>query len=198
MPSQSLKDSYFRRGEQPWQEFEVALGDWGVSSWADNHLAELIQPLLLRSPEVLIQAPWDETTDWWNLGAVLLEVFRCVRMFYGLGPPAGEYDPRIHFAEMVAYFGPFPRSLLDKGDQELVKLVFDESGRVRGYEGVELPDLDSEVYMDDLDEENRKLFVQFLRALMKLDPEERKSGMELLSEPLLGVTIEPPASQHES
>lgn len=186
--SQSLKKSYFTPG-QPVLDFQVALGDWGVSSWADNHLAELIQPVALRAPEVLIRAPWDATTDWWNLGAVLLEVFRCVRMFDGRGPPDGDYDLRQHLHEIVNYFGPFPKALLDKGNTELVETYFDEAGYVREAPSFSLPSLESDDYMDDLDGRNRKLFVSFLRALMKLDPQERLSTMDLLQQPWLGLTF---------
>lgn len=169
-------------------DFELAIGDWGVSSWADNHLAELIQPVLLRAPEVLIKAPWDPTTDWWNLGAVILEVFRCVRMFNGSGPPDGRYDLKQHLREMVAYFGPFPRALLDEGDAELVATYFDESGHVRDAPALELPSLESDEFMDDLGQENRKNFVSFLHALMKVDPRERLSTMDLLRHPWLELT----------
>jgi serine/threonine-protein kinase SRPK3 len=57
------------------------LGDWGVVSWTTKQLTKTIQPVALRSPEVLIEAPWSKAADWWNLGAVILEVFRAVRMF---------------------------------------------------------------------------------------------------------------------
>ncbi|ROW00303.1 hypothetical protein VMCG_07277 [Cytospora schulzeri] len=186
--SQSLRRFYFSSG-QSLLDFEVALGDWGVASWADNHLAELIQPVLLRAPEVLIKAPWDATTDWWNLGAVILEVFRCVRMFDGRGPPHGDYDLKLHLCEIVAYFGPFPRGLLEKGDTELIEAHFDEAGYVREGFPIELPSLESDDYMDDLDKENRKLFVSFLRALMKIDPQERLSTMDLLRQPWLGLSF---------
>lgn len=165
----------------------MAIGDWGVSSWADNHLTELIQPVALRAPEVLIKAPWDATTDWWNLGAMVLEVFRCVRMFDGRGPPHGHYELKQHLREMVAYFGPFPKGLLERGDVELVETYFDESGHVLGCPALELPSLQSDEYMDDLDEETRKSFVSFLYALMKIDPQERLSTMDLLRHPWLGI-----------
>ncbi|KAH8680716.1 kinase-like domain-containing protein [Xylariales sp. PMI_506] len=186
IPSQSLKRFYFT-SHQLLLDFEVTLGDSGVASWADNHLSELIQPVPLRAPEVLIKAPWDATTDWWNLGPVILEVFRCVRMFEGRGPPHGHYDLKQHLLEMVAYFGPFPRTLLEKGDPELVKTYFDESGFVRDSTPLELPSLESDGYMDDLDEVNRKLFVSLLHALMKIDPQERLSTMDLLRYPWLGI-----------
>ncbi len=136
---------------------------------------------------MLIKAPWDATTDWWNLGAVILEVFRCVRMFDGRVPPDGHYELKEHLREIVAYFGPFPKALLGKGHAEFVKTHFDESGYVRNALRLELPSLESDDYMDDLDEDNRKLFVSFLRALMKVDPQERLSAMDLLRHPWLGI-----------
>ncbi|KAI0406774.1 kinase-like domain-containing protein [Xylaria palmicola] len=129
IPSAPLHDYYFDP-ETSDGMFEVALADWGVSSWTDEHLTENIQPIALRSPEVLIKAPWGVETDFWNLGAVLLEVFRAVRMFSGQVPPDGQYDPEQHLAEIVDLFGPLPKALLEQGDQELVRRIFDDEGRV--------------------------------------------------------------------
>jgi serine/threonine-protein kinase SRPK3 len=100
----------------------------GVSSWGDRHLSEKIQPVALRAPEVLIEAPWDASTDFWNLGAVLLELFRAVRIFGGAVPPDGHYELKEHLAEIVDLFDPFPKELLDKGNQDIVGGIFDDEG----------------------------------------------------------------------
>ena len=41
----------------------IVLGDWGFASWETKYLSELIQPTLLRGPEVIPQAPWDKKVD---------------------------------------------------------------------------------------------------------------------------------------
>ncbi|WEW56931.1 serine/threonine protein kinase [Emydomyces testavorans] len=192
--SQPLKRHYFRKGANP-MEFDIALGDWGVASWTDSHLCELIQPVALRAPEVLIGAPWGPAADLWNLGAVVLEVFRAVRMFSGRGPPDGHYDVRFHLHEIVDLFGPFPKSLLQKGNYELVQRYFDREGRIKGLPPLNRPGLESEAFLGKLDVENKKKFVMFLRSLMKIDPEERKTTMDLLAEPWLDAVV---ASDHES
>jgi serine/threonine-protein kinase SRPK3 len=88
IPSYPLRAYYFSGDDwKNFHEFDIALGDWDVASWADKHLCEVIQPVALRAPEVLIRAPWDSKTDWWNLGAVIYEVYRCFRMFDGRCPP---------------------------------------------------------------------------------------------------------------
>ncbi|EAS31948.3 CMGC/SRPK protein kinase [Coccidioides immitis RS] len=181
---QPLKWDYFQNGANL-LEFDIALGDWGVASWTHSHLTELIQPVALRAPEVLIKAPWGPSTDLWNLGAVILEVFRAVRMFSGRVPPDGHYEVRSHLHEIVDLFGPFPKSLLQKGDQELVQEYFDSAGKVKHLPPLDRPGLESEAFLGKLDRKNKRQFVIFLRSLMKVDPEERKTTMELLAEPWL-------------
>ncbi|SPO01045.1 uncharacterized protein DNG_03793 [Cephalotrichum gorgonifer] len=117
--SQSLRGYYFSEEDSTkLDEFDVVLGDWGVASWKTKHLSENIQP---------------------NLGAVVLEVYRAIRMFNGyvVGPGGASgqarYELREHLAEIVDFFGPFPRSLLDKGNPQLVQDIFCEDGAVRGY-----------------------------------------------------------------
>jgi hypothetical protein len=40
-----------------------------------NRVAEMIQPVSLRSPEVIIGAEWDTKTDIWNVGCLVSELF---------------------------------------------------------------------------------------------------------------------------
>lgn len=191
VPSQPLRYHYFNEADDARvDEFDIALGDWGVSSWTTKHLCETIQPVALRSPEVLIGAPWDESTDWWNLGAVLLEVFRAVRMFSGRVPPNGDYELKKHLIEIVDLFGPFPKAFLEKGNQEIVRDLFDEEGRIKDAAPMNRPGLSSEAFMPGLSQESRKEFAEFLELLMKVDPEQRPSAMDLLRHPWLDAVVD--------
>ncbi|KAK6810974.1 hypothetical protein RU639_013262 [Aspergillus parasiticus] len=111
-------------------------GDWGVSSWANRH------------------APWDASPDFWNLGAVVLEIVQAVRMFSGSVPPDGHYELKEHLAEIVDLFGPFPNELLAKGDQNLVLDVFGDDGRIKDAPPMNRPGLASEAFMPGLDQED--------------------------------------------
>ncbi|KAE8347539.1 hypothetical protein BDV24DRAFT_147009 [Aspergillus arachidicola] len=159
MPSTPLRRYYFNEAD-----------NWGVSSWANRHLSETIQPVALRSPEVLIQAPWDASTDFWNLDAVLLEIFQAVRMFSRSVPPAGHYELKEHLAEIVDLFGPFPNELLAKGDQNLVRDVFGDDGRIK-----DAPPLNRPGQADRL--------ASFLHAMLKMNPTDRVSAEDLLRHP---------------
>ncbi|KAI1487280.1 kinase-like protein [Biscogniauxia mediterranea] len=188
IPSTPLRCYYFDEADSARaDEFDIALGDWGVSSWATKHLTEKIQPVALRSPEVLIEAPWDATTDWWNLGAVILEVFRAVRMFSGTVGPDGHYELKEHLHEIVDLFGPFPKELLEKGNQEIVQRCFDDSGNIKDAAPLNRPGLSSEEFVPDLAEDARDEFVSFLKAMMKINPAERLSTEDLLRHPWLGA-----------
>ncbi|GAW16296.1 hypothetical protein ANO14919_057190 [Xylariales sp. No.14919] len=186
IPSHPFRGCYFNHPDNL-LEFEIALGDWGVASWTKKHLTENIQPVALRAPEVLIGAPWDVSTDVWNLGALLLELYRAVRMFDGRVPPDGHYELRQHLAEIVDLFGPFPQALLAKGNQEIVRNMFDEEGKVRDMLPLDRPSLNSEAFVPGLNQDRRESFVAFLRSMMKIDPAERLSPEDLARVPWLGI-----------
>ncbi|KAL6696969.1 kinase-like domain-containing protein [Trichoderma pleuroticola] len=185
--SQPLRWFYFDYNAKPSAEFDITLGDWGVSSWTTKHLTEVIQPVALRAPEVIIGAPWDTSTDWWNFGAVLLEVFRAVRMFDSRVPPDGYYEPREHLIEIIDLFGPFPKKLLEKGNQDLVRDLFDDEGLIKEAELLNRSGLMSETFTPGLSPVLRECFVSFMNLLMKIDPEERPSALDLLRHPFLGA-----------
>ncbi|KAL1838626.1 hypothetical protein VTJ49DRAFT_2463 [Mycothermus thermophilus] len=192
IPSTPLRYDYFNEEQsKDANQFQFALGDWGVASWKTKHLTENIQPVALRAPEVLIGAPWDEAVDWWSFGALLLELYRTVRMFEGRVPPDGHYEVKKHLGQIVQLFGPFPKDLLEKGNQELVQDIFDDEGKINDPFPGELPPLNSEEYMPgaDLDQEDRDLFASFLRAIMKINPADRPEAKDLLSHPWLGVVL---------
>lgn len=187
--SRPLRYYYFGEADHPrFLDLEITLGDWGVSSWKTQHLSERIQPVALRAPEVLIGAPWDEQVDWWNLGALLLELYRAIRMFDGRVGPHGYYLLKKHLAEIVDVFGPFPKELLDKGNPDIVRDLFGDDGKVKDCPAIDGPPLASEDYMPGLDDqEARDLFESFLRTMMKINPAERPSAEELVKHPWIGA-----------
>ncbi|KAB8216975.1 kinase-like domain-containing protein [Aspergillus novoparasiticus] len=146
VPSTPLRRYYFNKADsRRVDEFDIALGDWGVSSWANRHLSETIQPVALGSPE--------------NLGAVVLEIFQAVRMFSGS-----------HLAEIVDLLVPLPHELLAKGDQNLVRDVFGNDGRIKDAPPMNRPGLADR-------------FAAFLHAMMKMNPTVRVSAEDLYDTP---------------
>lgn len=52
------------------------------ASWVDDHLMELIQPINLRAPEVVLGAEWDTSADIWNAGCVVGSPFSGLAFLY--------------------------------------------------------------------------------------------------------------------
>ena len=112
-------------------------------------------------------------------------------MFDGRGPPDGRYYVKEHLFEIVDLFGPFPKSFLDRGNQDLVHDLFDDEGRINDHEPFTRPGLSSEALMLGLSQEQRDDCASFLKLLMKIDPAERPSTTDLLRHPWLNAL--PPA-----
>jgi serine/threonine-protein kinase SRPK3 len=107
-------------------------------------------------------------------------------MFSGLAPPDGHYELKEHLAEIVDLFGPFPKELLEKGDKELVRDLFDDDGRIKD-SSMDLPELASESFLPGLDQSVRDEFASFLHLMMKINPTDRVSAEDLLRHPWLGA-----------
>lgn len=106
-------------------------------------------------------------------------------MFSGRVPPGRRYDRKAHIAEIVDLFGPFPKDLLEKGDQDIVRDIFDDEGRPNGIGPLGRPALESEGFMPGLGDDDRREFASFLRAIMKVSPADRLSTEDLLRHPWL-------------
>lgn len=178
--SQPLRDFYVRESTDL-TTLDVVLCDWGSASWIDNHLTEVIQPVLLRAPEVIIGASWGPPVDIWNLGAVLLEVLDAVRIFDGRAmQTGGVFQTKHHLEEIVALFGPFPPRLLARGDPKPVAEYFDDQGNIR--DPIPRPKALLENWIESLTGNDREKFLMLLKSMMKIDPDDRLTAQELLGE----------------
>ncbi|OQD75862.1 hypothetical protein PENANT_c145G02742, partial [Penicillium antarcticum] len=94
----------------------IRIIDFGVASWTDNHLSDLIQSPALRAPEVTIGAHWDAGVDIWSLGCLILEFVQGIVPFSGVASKNGSWtidDDRL--ARTIEILGNFPPELLRKG-----------------------------------------------------------------------------------
>ena len=47
------------------------LGDFGSAQWLGRRSTNLVQPIRLRAPEVVLGRDWDEKIDIWSLGCLV-------------------------------------------------------------------------------------------------------------------------------
>ncbi|PMD34411.1 kinase-like protein [Hyaloscypha variabilis F] len=174
----SLREIYFAEDFNV-MDLNITLSDWGVASFVSHHMSEEIQPLLLRAPEVLFGAKWDEKVDIWNLGALVPELVFGQRMFCARDE-RGAYSVGRHLEEMVGLLGAMPGCLLEKGDREVVIEWFGEDGELRG-RGLEKV-VSLEKRFEGMDLRERGKFLAFVRKMLVLDPGKRLTARELLGE----------------
>ncbi|KAK0744020.1 kinase-like domain-containing protein [Schizothecium vesticola] len=133
--SSPLYNYYFNRFAPDGKyDFDICLGGWGHAARNTDRRRRTMQPTPFQSPEVLIEAPWDKRTDWWSLGATLIEIHaQNRRLFHSVGETE-EDGRRNYLAQIEQLCGPFSQSLLSKGNPEIVKKMFDDAGQVAGAE----------------------------------------------------------------
>ncbi|KAL8918157.1 MAG: hypothetical protein Q9208_007509 [Pyrenodesmia sp. 3 TL-2023] len=176
-------------------ELNVQLADLGAASWKDKHLTELIQPPILRAPEVLLDAPWSESVDIWNLGIVIFELLEAQYMFDGYSRANPKYNTADHLAQIVGLFGKIPSVLLCQGKNS--GEVFDADGsflKEPEKTGLTIQKLMSK---SSLPEKGRQEFLDFLGTMLKVLPQDRKTAQELLDHPWLKEEYETRSSNPE-
>ncbi|KAL8728714.1 MAG: hypothetical protein Q9166_005201 [cf. Caloplaca sp. 2 TL-2023] len=154
----------------------IQLADFGTACWEKKHLAEAIQPELLRAPEVIFQLPWSAAVDIWSAGVIIYELMVAKRLF-------GGNTLNNHLEQMVALLGPFPSEFMNRvhGHEQ----YFTPDGHIRNaarYKQITFEDALSE---SPLSEEEKRDFLAFLRSMLNYLPEERKTAQELLGDPWL-------------
>ncbi|KAG6287050.1 hypothetical protein E4U46_004381 [Claviceps purpurea] len=165
----------------------VRIIDFGVASWRNKHLGEVIQPLALRAPEVTLGASWDTGVDIWNLGCLVIEFLHGYVIFPGSESKKGTWSAEeSHLAKIVKVLGPFPSSLLKKGRRSAE--LFDERGKlIRGprYKRSSLECMlngkaSPHNKPSGMSEKEFAIFVDFLKGMLEIDPTKRKSAAQLL------------------
>jgi serine/threonine-protein kinase SRPK3 len=123
-----------------------------------------IQPFPLRAPEVILKAPWTQSADIWNLGAVVPE------LIYGQNISSGgdeaDYTVAGHLAEINALLGPFPPHLIAETQTQEARELFDAGGNVREPKSQKVVSL-AERFEDLAHGEGFKL-EEFIRSLLAL------------------------------
>ncbi|KAG6311571.1 hypothetical protein E4U22_002552, partial [Claviceps purpurea] len=163
----------------------VRIIDFGVSSWREKHLSDMIQPLQRRAPEVTVGAPWDTGVDIWSLGCLVMQFVQSIVPFSGEASESGAYTAEDHqLAGFLESFGPFPPSLLKQGRR--ASQYFDEQGKLLrnpldvGTGDEQTVDDTGFLQPSDMPDNEVYVYIDFLKGMLQLDPLKRKSAAELL------------------
>ncbi|KAI1943779.1 hypothetical protein LOZ66_000364 [Ophidiomyces ophidiicola] len=166
------------------KSLHVRLIDFGVASWTERHLSDLIQSQALRAPEVTIGAPWSTGVDIWSLGCLFVQG---IVLFSGEASLRGTWTVEDdHLARMIEILGKFPLHFIAKGHR--ASHFFDKQGNLLRIPNLKPTCLERLVNGTtkpflkpiEMPEAEVPIFVDFIKGMLEIDPESRKSAVELL------------------
>jgi serine/threonine protein kinase len=159
---------------------EVKVIDFGSSCFVTDHLSSYVQSRSYRAPEVLLGLPYGQKIDLWSLGCILAELWTGNVLFLN--------DSIVTLlARVVAIIGPFPRSMIQRG--RYAHKYFTPEGQLYEKDEDKTPglfhlhpkrtSLRHRLHTDDV------YFLDFLRQLLRVNPDERPTATEALNHPWL-------------
>ncbi|KAF8329198.1 kinase-like domain-containing protein [Amanita rubescens] len=170
--------------KNPGSNIQVKLTDFGTAAFFNGTHADMIQPVALRAPEVIIGCGWDQSADIWNLGCLVFELLTGRWLF---NPRAGEsYSPEAyHLAHMAPLVdSDFDPSVVRRGTK--YNEYFFESGELR-LRANGAKNIEAILGIYNIDESELPLCASFLRAMLQLNPVERERAKELLQHEWLKI-----------
>ncbi|KAJ5365154.1 hypothetical protein N7517_008040, partial [Penicillium concentricum] len=132
---------------------------------------------IYRAPEVILGAGYSYSVDIWGLG--LFEEADHLEI--------QEYDELNHLGHISALLGLPPKELLDKGTRTDLFSKFD-----RQFKGTTIPpsNFNFEDSLNHIQNEDKRMFIEFVQRMIKWNPEERNTAKELLQDPWLYADFE--------
>ncbi|OBT40188.1 hypothetical protein VE00_08837 [Pseudogymnoascus sp. WSF 3629] len=153
--------------------------DFGEARIGQQTYDDDIQPFQYRTPEVIMDMPWSYEVDIWNVGVMIWDLFYDKNMFNTRGPD-GVPDSLYHMANITALLGPAPLDFLERSCSERRQEYYDQNGEWKGL--AEIPRTSLEESEENLNGEDKRQFLEFIRKMLKWRPEERSSAEELLED----------------
>lgn len=154
----------------------IKLIDFGGATYDDEKKkSSIINTRQYRAPEVILELGWSLPSDLWSAGCILAELYKGELLF-------ATHDNLEHLALMEKIIGPFPRRILKRAKHsQVASEAFDSNGRHRldhvlPSESVSY--VRKQVPLESIIREEDSRFLQLLRRILVIDPDERASAHE--------------------
>lgn len=161
----------------------VKIADLGNACWVDHHFTSSIQTRQYRSPEAIIVADYDESTDLWSFACMVFELLTGDYLFDpSSSSKFGKDDD--HLAQIWELVGDFPKNFALKGKYSLD--FFNRKGQLRYIHKLKiwkLEDVLREKY--EFSNKEAKEAAEFLCPMLEIDPKKRPKAKEMLNHPWL-------------
>jgi len=158
---------------------DVKIADLGNACWVDHHFTNDIQTRQYRSPEVILGAEWNCSTDLWSMGCMVFELLTGDYLF---DPKPGKKFSKDddHIAQMVELLGDFPKQFALSGKKS--NEIFNRRGELRRIQNLRywsLPDVLHDKY--NLSSLEARILADFILPMIRVMPSHRSSAKEMMS-----------------
>lgn len=164
---------------------EIKIIDFGNATYEDEHHSSIINTRQYRGPEVILGLGWDEKSDLWSLGCILMELYSGELLF-------GTHENLEHMALMERTCGALPTSMLSNASSQVKEqyLTHDHGGwRLRWPEGASSSSSERHVRqqktLHELVMHHHSSFADFCGDLLRPVSGQRPSAMQAQSHPYL-------------
>uniref|UniRef100_A0A7S4SLT8 Protein kinase domain-containing protein n=1 Tax=Alexandrium monilatum TaxID=311494 RepID=A0A7S4SLT8_9DINO len=167
----------------------IKLIDFGNATYEDEHHSSIINTRQYRGPEVLLGLGWDERSDLWSIGCILMELYAGEQLF-------ATHEELEHLALMVQVIGAIPAGMLEGTSQAvrdsyLIQDPHTGHWRLPWPERASSPSSERHVYIQrPLLEQvlpEHVVFAEFCRELLALDPRRRPAAVDALRHEFLSA-----------
>lgn len=158
---------------------QIRLIDFGNATYEDEHHSSVINTRQYRGPEVILALGWNERSDVWSLGCILMELYTGELLF-------GTHENLEHLALMERVLQPLPSSMLSSAPKSVR-----EKYTVQGHNGLRLQwpgnaqSSSSERHVrtqrplaELAATKQHSAFTDFVGELLTIDPARRPSATE--------------------
>ncbi|KAL5362040.1 kinase-like protein [Aspergillus floccosus] len=130
-----------------------------------------------------IQAEVYRAPERWSLGVMLWDVLEGRTLFEAADPRAVEgYDDETHLAYITSLLGPAPNGFVGRGKR--TSMFYTAAGTLKN-PGLVPSHFSFESTLSKFNGEEKRMFINFVKRMIKWTPEERSTAKELLQDPWL-------------
>jgi dual-specificity kinase len=166
------------------RDADIKVIDFGNATFAKDHHASIINTRQYRGPEVILGMKWNESSDLWSLGCILMELYGGELFF-------ATHENLEHLALMEKTLGPMPSSFTAraKGAGKLLN----SSGRLNWPEGASnsnsVKHVQRTLELRDQVLPCHQQLASVVRDMLQFEPSARPTAPDVLKHPFFTTEI---------